>query len=424
MRYLCFLLHFYALQLHSARLDIKSDINTSVKSFSNLIYESKNYNLSYIKSNIDLLFTLKDIVLEKTKQSYADVSVGFRAFTISQENLSSKPYLKEIYDFYGNKNTFFPHQAYITIKNFLYPNWTFTSGRLPYTLSNGVVFSDNSKGIDGFKIDITNRFAIDTIEIFYFRAFYESNYNLSGITLNKSLGEGVWQIYLLKSISGLENTPFLSYTKTDKTYKGISYSIDTKKLSYSFEFVNEGGKSTLTSAKRIKKLAYAFNLKALWNLQMPVVGKIKARSEYLKSSAGTTTQKDKTFYSPFSKRFCGFERCGVGEIIASSPWSVIRTSQTITGLPTTMAAGIRTFRIGFDMPIQKYIFSYDFYRYRTTSFLSSKEIGKEHSIKLSHNLSEKTSFSLIYSKFKPEGLLKTTSIKNTSLISFEIKTSF
>ncbi len=419
-RVVAVLIIFLSTNLYSLRLDIKSDINTSLKSFSNLIYQSKNYNLSYIKSNIDFSLTLKDIVLEKTNNSYADVSVGFKALSVSEGNIDSKPYLKEIYDFYGTKNTFFPYNAYVRLKNFPYADCNLTSGRLSYTLSNGVVLSDNSKGLDGFKIDIINSFA-DIIELFYFRTFHESNHNISGVSINKSFGDGVWQVYLLKNTSGIENTPLFSYAKTNKTYTGISYFIDTKKLLYSFEFATEGGKSTLLQGKEIKHSAYALNLKALWNMEIAIIGKIKARAEYTNSSGGGNLQKDKTFYSAFSKRFCGFERCGVGEIFATSIWSAPKSSNTVSGLPQNIA-GIRAVKAGFDILFNKYTISFDFYRYTANSSPSSKDIGKEQSIRISKILSEKTSISTVYSKFKPEGAF--TTLTPSYLFSFEIKTGF
>ncbi|MCX7641697.1 MAG: hypothetical protein N2Z20_03585 [Elusimicrobiales bacterium] len=408
--------------LYPAKLDITSELNSSIKIFSNLINQDKSYNLSYLSNLASVSFTLKNITLEKTDNSTMDISIGFKGFIINDSTKTkSSIYLRDIYEFYSLESNFFMDKAYTKIYSFLNPKINLTFGRFPYQISQGLVLSDNSKGLDGIKIDINSFFA-DIIELFYIKSSnQDSDINTYGFTYNKSFGDGIWQIYSLKINTSLSKEPLQTYLKTDRFYYGGSYSIEKNNIKYSFEFTKQEGNSIIQSSNKKDDDAYALKMNASWYLRLPLIGNSKLKATYLKSTGGQTNTKNKTFFSYLSKRYNGFEYYGEGNIYKVFAWGISKSSNTISGLPQN-TSGIKIAGVGIDLPLKKSTLSINYLKYRVSDSTSSNDLGKEYSFSLLSKLSQKTLLELNYSTFSPSLLLK--NLKGTKLFFINIKSGF
>lgn len=399
---LCFLI-LAVNYLFGARFEITSNIDTSIRSFSDII-DPKIKNLSYISNSASLSFTLKDIALEKTSDSTMNISVSFKAYTITDSSdIINSLYLRDINSFYQT-NRVFIDKVYTQIFRFPYPYTTLTFGRMPYKLSDGVLISDNGKGLDGLKLDITSKLFADIIELFYFKEGRGGEIDTTGINYKISSDDGIWQFYGVKMKTDLSNEPINTFTKTDRLYYGFSYSLEKNKITYSFEFTKQYGRSYKTDISKNDD-AYAFKINSSWPMTLPIFGNVRMRAGYIKSTAGETQKKNKTFYSYLSERFSDLDYKGLGTIYKAYIWGISKTSSTISGLPDKLY-GIRTVNVGLDIPFERYLtFSLDFSRFKSYSSEISNNIGKEYSFSLSSNPSQRASLLIRYSSFIPQGAL-------------------
>ncbi len=422
--------------IYSAKLDILADLDSSFKSFSNLIDKDKNYNLNYFTQTSELVFTLKNINLEKTENSWMDLQIGFFSTSIqSSSKTINSLYINDLYNFYDRKNSvFIPNKAFIKIHNFLKDNIILSFGKQSYTLSSGMVISDNRKGLNGIKIELLNQFYSDTIELFYFRP---ENYlfeekpsdNLFGASFYKSFGDGMWQIYFVKEKNDeLSKEIFFESKKTNKVFYGISYNLNQNNITYFSDFVLQKGYSINISNKKIKHNAYALNLKALWNMKLPKLGKVDAKFNFIKSSGNSSNSfsENRAFYSPYSLRFNGFERVGAGEIYKAGFFDTHKTTSTLTGINDDLS-GFNIYGFGIDIPQKENKISFDYFAYKATNSITKNKsvfLANEYNIKYTINLSKKASFSIIYCSFSPKSTLNPNNLKTTKLFSISIKTGF
>lgn len=424
MNNLLFIIMFLTIEggLFAAKLDITSNINSSIKSFSNLINENKSYNLSYITNSASVSFTLKNIVLEKTSDSTMDISINFKTYTIndSSEVLNSL-YIKDIYEFY-RINTVFINKAYTRIYKFPYPCATLTFGKMPYKLAKGLVLSDNDRGVDGLKLDLTSKLFADIIEFFYFKTNNQSSINTLGFSYNISFGDGIWQFYGVNIKTDESKEPTNTFEKTNRNYYGFSYFIDKNNITYSFEFAKQKGKSYLSNSSKDDD-AYALKINSSWFTKLPILGHTKARAGYFKSSGGENQSKNKTFYSYLTDRFSDFDYKGIGTIYKASVYGLSKASDTTSGLPQGIY-GIKTVNVGIDIALKRNItLSFDYFKHKAFQSQSSDNIGKEYTSTLTSKLSEKTSLSLIFSEFSPQGILKLNQTKTRAFL-INIKAGF
>lgn len=423
--------------VYCAKLDITAENYFAIKSFSNLIDKNKNYNLSYYSQNSEISFTLKTIMLEKTENSWMDVSIGMKFFSVDNSSkVINSFYLKELSDFYqGKSSIFIPNKAYIKIHNFIKDNIIATFGKQPYTLSHGLVLSDNGKGLDGIKLDFINKMFFDTIETFYFRVNNSfTNINVSediyGLTFNKSFGDGIWQIYGISN-KNYGRTPDISFysDKNNKFFYGISYYLDKNNIKYSCEFAVEKGHSYLNNNK-ISHNAYALFTSAQWQTRLPTLGKTNTRFNYIKSSGNSASvfKENRAFYSPFSRKYNGFEKYGLGEIYKASTYDTIKTSDTLNGLPDGLS-GINAINIGIDIPYKKGILSLDYFNYQAAQSSNPNKsifLGYETDIKYTIKMGGKTSLYILYSIFTPKSAIiqEFKEIESTKLFSINIQAWF
>lgn len=424
--------------LYCAKLDISADSSFSLKTYSNLIDKNKNYDLTYINQNSSLNFTVKNIALEDTDNSFMDISLGLKFFSIDDSSkIINSAYISSINNFYDNKSSvFFPDKAYIKIYNFLFNDVVATFGRQPYTLSKGVVISDNGRGFDGIKVDILNKFYIDDISLFYFRPYQMFNGiskvydNLFGLSLKKSFGDGVWNIYsVINTNSDITNDISFNAEKTNKQFYGISYVLDRNDISYFSELAFEKGSSDDITGKRIDNNGYAILTGANWKMTLPIFKKVNTRFTRLNSSGNPSNSgftENKAFYSPYSKRYNGYERDGLGSIYSAGIFDVSKTSDTLNGMPDGLS-GLCVNNLGVDF-YYKGTFSIDFFDYKANKSmtLGPKILGSEIDLKYSFVFGKRAMFSITYATFNPNGLLKQgkSDLKSTNLFSVNIKASF
>ncbi len=420
---------------YAAKLDITADNYFSLKSFSNLINENKNYNLTYYSNNSAISFTLKNINLEQTDNSWMDVGLGFRFISVEESSKTiDSIYLRDLYDYYGKSSYLYADKAYVKIYNFAYDGVIATFGKQPYTVASGLVLSDNFRGLDGAKFEIIDKYFMDSLDLFYFRSnnfFSDSNApeNIYGISANKSFGDGIWQIYYVKEKNS-DQTKDISFNskETNKNFFGVSYYLDKNNITYSSEFALQKGNSKDLSDNTINHNAYALNLKAGWKMNIPKFGKTNARFNYIKSSGNSSSsfKENKAFYSPFSKLYEGYERTGLGEIYKASAFNASKTSDTLNGLPEGLS-GITAAGMGIDILKSKGVISIDYFGYKATQSTSLNKgisLGTELDIKYSLKLGEKASFYVVYATFSPKSALNAQGIKSTKLFSINVKAKF
>lgn len=435
---LFFLSVINAVNLFSVTLDISADNNFAIKTYSNLIYSNKNYNLSYYTENASIKFSVKDIVLEKFETSKMDIAIGFKLISIDNSTRTiNSPYNSSAVSFYENKNnTLFSNVAYVKIYDFLYEDVIAFFGRQDYKLASGILFSDNQKGLTGMRINILNRLYMDKIELAYFRN-YQINQtnsnpdNISLISLDKSIRDGNWTLYALyQKNSGITDDILYTFKETNKIYYGASYTVKKNKIYFLGDFCLEKGNSKDLNNNTITHNAYALYTRGEWTQKLPLIGKTRTWLTYLKSS-GTrdlNSKENKTFYSYYSQRYNGYEREGLGEIFKSGVYDTVKTSNTITGLPDNLN-GLTTVNLGFDFPFKKGIISFDYYSYKateTTNPALSKYIGTEFDIKYTIPFGKRAKLYLIYASFNPESALKYSnqSLKSSKLFSINIEANF
>jgi len=424
---LVILFFIFTINLKALKLDINMDNYFSVKSLNSIPNESKKYNLSYFTQNSYLSFTLKNIPLEKY-DSDIDISIGMRFMSINQSSKTlNSLYINELYRYYDSKNNFFyPDKAFVRFYNFPYENTSFSAGRFPFRVASGLVLDDNQKGFNGIKMDIEKKFYTDKINLFYLQNEdnkYQTTHHLYGINIHKSFGDGLWNIYYIKNKANGkgENLTYI-FNNTDKNFYGTSYSIEGDIINYTLDLVFEGGnsKEDLTQ-KEITHKAYAYNTNAKWITNLPIIGKTSTRVGFMKSSGNTSNNftTDKSFFSTFSKRYCGFERCGYGEILNGSVYDTAKTTDTPTGFNKNLS-GLTISNLGFDIDYKKGKLTFDYFNYTATqSKISSIStfIGSEYNIKYVFEMSKNVNLSLIYGALKLKGEQKSTKLFSISVYS-------
>lgn len=414
--FLFFLLIVYVKNLNAARFDISSEINPSINMYSNLISKDHNYNLSYFKNTTEVSFTLKNIALEKT-DSYMDVYVAIKSYNITTSS-------KTINSLYINELKYkdiFINKVYLKINEFIDENLTINFGRMPYQIGNGLLISDNGKGIDGIKFEVKNLLFSNKLEFFYFKTSSNSDIDIFGTNYNKSFGDGQWDIYASKINSKNSTEPLSNFIETKRTYYGISYYVDKNNITYSFEFTKQTG-----SSKKISKIltdnAYVFDVKASWKTKLPILGYVKTKAEYLKSSGGENQKNNKTFYSYTSKKQDGFEWIGIGNIYKAFAWGIAKTSDTISGLPDN-DSGIRALNIGIEFPFKNTsVLSFELTNLKNTNSSISKNIGKEFAFKLISIPSKRLKTEITYAIFEPNGQYK--HLKSTNCLTITATAGF
>ena len=414
--------------LKALKLDINMDNYFSIKSLNNLKYGSRNYNLSYYNQNSYLSFTLKNIVLEKA-DTFMDVSIGIRFMSINSSTKTlTSPYITDIYTYYDSKNmVFYPDKSYLKIYNFPKNKTSLMIGRFPFTLSSGMVIDDNQKGFNGIKIDLDDGLYTDNLNLFYFQPEeYKSpktTHHLFGMNVKRSFGDGNWQIYYVNDRANGEGENINYYFKeTNKKFYGTSYYIDKENMSYMLDVVFEGGKSINISEQKIKHESYAYNIKTGWKMNIPVIGKTKARFNFIKSSGNNSniSNKDKSFFSSFAKRYNAFERYGLGEIYKASIYDTSKTTDSFTGFNSKLS-GLRVSNLGFDIDYKKGKFLVDYFNYKATQSINlslSKFLGYEYNIKYILEMSKNLNLSITY------GVLKLKTETPTKLFSITVFSSF
>ena len=414
--------------LKAIKLDINLENYFNLKSLNSLRDRDKSYNISYFVQNSYLYFTLKNIPLEKYDADM-DISIGLRFLNI---NYSSKTlntlYINEMYKYYDSKNIFFyPDKAYVKFYNFPYNDTLLNIGKFPFKIASGIALDDNQMGFNGIQIEIQEKLYTDKINLFYFQTesdinTYQTTHHIYGININKSFGDGNWEVYYIKdNANGYGENIGYTFKNTNKNFYGTSYLIDNEKISYMIDLVFEGGNSQKISNQIIEHKAYAYNINAGWKMKIPIFGKTKTRVGFLKSSGNSSKNftKDKSFFSSFSKRYTGFERFGYGEIFKASIYDTSKTTNTITGFNENLS-GLTISNLGFDINYKKGKLVLDYFNYSATKTqiqTLSTFIGSEYNVKYIFEMSKNVNLSLTYGSLKLKEQDKPTKLLSISLYS-------
>lgn len=428
-----FIILFLTLNSNAAKLDLSADINASAKSYQNLIFTNTQKNLSYFTENAEINFTVKKINLEKTDNSWMDISLGIKAVDIDKTTKTiNSPQLYEGINRYPQINTAIINQAFVKIHNFLEEGLITSFGKQKYTLGQGLVLSDNETGLTGAKFEKSNFLKMDNFEFFIWRALKDEKiYNIKGINLNKNWGDGTWQLYYLTQNSNFIDSE-IGWTSKEKNKKftGIRYNLDKNQIYFDGEFAIQRGDAKNLSRDKIKYKGYAFSMKGQWTQNTPILGKTKTRISYSKSSGNSSnvSNEDKSFYPEFSLRYNGFEHSGTGALYSAGIFDTLKTSNTINGLPDGIS-GLNTIDIGFDFPYKKLWISLDYLIYKAAYNINdpgNTKLGTEWDIKANLPLGEKIDFNIIYANFKPQGALipPNSKYENIKLFSVNIKARF
>jgi len=417
--------------LYAAKLDLSSDINASVKSYSNLI---NTKDLSYYENDINLGFTVKKIILEKTDNSSMDISIGFRNIQIDNStSVLNSNQMKEAIEYYPEVNKPFINKAYVKIYNFYSDDIDFTFGRQNYTLGQGIVLSDNEKGFNGLKLEFKNKVKfLDNLDFFTFREIKEGNpFYLYGLNGFINGFDGTWEIYHFYQKTNKNDQEIAYQSKEiDKRFSGIRYFLNKNQVDFDGEFaIQRGNNTNFSKDNKIDYKGYAFTLKSSFNQKLPILGPSRTRILYSKSTgnSGSNFEKDRAFSPQFTAKYCGVSRCGYGEIFSASVYDVFKTSNTLNGLPDGIS-GLNTINFGFDIPYNKLILSFDYFLFKADKNTNDKgnlRLASETDLKIGYKLGEKLSLDLIYATLNPLAALdKKNVLKNTKLIAFNIKARF
>lgn len=441
--YICSLLFIlYALlltNLHATKLNLSSDIEVKAVSYKNLIYGPNQNKENYIMENTNLGFIIKNIRLEKTRNSLMDVGIVINSIGIgSSSNTVSSPQFQESINRYSHTDgTPFIKEAYIKIHKIFNKDITATFGRQCFKLGQGIVLSDNGIGMTGARFEIEKLYKNIKAGFFGFRIWNQTRFirnygvemHIPSETVEEKTGStGLWHVYYLTENDKTTDNEIGGYVAKSriKNFAGIRYLLNYKQLNFDGEFVMQRGSAEKTLGGEINYTGYAFLMKSNWSQKLGFLGKSIMRFAYGKSSgnSGSVTNEDKAFFPSSGHRFNGIERVGFGEIIGASLYDIIKTSNTLNGLPDGVS-GLNIINIGADLPYKKLILSLDLFRFRAAQNVSSelKKIGQETDLKITYPLSEDLKFKIVYAVLLPQELYPLIK-ENTKLMSFSITAKF
>ena len=419
----------------AVKLNLSSDIDIKAANYTNLITDDAREGQALYSENATLGFNISNIRLEKTKNSSMDVGIVLNSVgTGASANPISAPQFSQAISRYPNvTGTPFIKEAYIKVYNFLNPAITLTLGRQAFALGQGITLADDGLGLPGARIQADKLWLNLKTEVFFFRPYADADYtnNVSTGDYVKIIGagiyypsnEGLWHLYHFWEQDARVMTELghsAESASRTKKFTGIRYFMSYSQLNFDGECVFQSGSAKeKTSGKKTAYSGYAFLIKGLWTQDIAFFGPSKMRLAYGKSSgnADTVSGKDKAFMPSFGHRFKGVERDGFGEIAGASLYDMIRTSDTINGLPDDVS-GLNVVNIGTDIPYKKLAFSADFYKFRASQNINkgSIQIGTELDLKASYPMGEGLRLKAVYAVFNPMSLYKqTTPVKLVSL---------
>ncbi|PKM98108.1 MAG: hypothetical protein CVU79_04640 [Elusimicrobia bacterium HGW-Elusimicrobia-3] len=376
---------------HATKLDLSSNVEIRAANYQNLVYGDGRNSQSLFSENATLGFVIKDIKLEKTQGSSMDVGIVLPA---RLPNANGTPYVRN---------------AYVKIYNFMRPSVTATFGRQDYRLGQAITLSGGDTGLPGGLLEIENVYRRVKADLFAFRPFKTDRYySVLGGSLYYPAAEGLWQVYhFWQKDSGAGQDMIFNTLGRTKKFTGVRYFLSQSQLSFDGEAVVQRGSADLAGGGSGKYEAHAFMLKGAWKQSVPFFGQSHLRLGYGRSSGnpGSASDTDKAFFPTFGSKNSGLERRGYGAIAGATIYDMIKTSDTLNGLPHGVS-GLNVINIGADLPYKKLTLSADLYKFRASKNANdgSLQIASEWDLKASYPMGDNLRLNAVYAVFTPLGL--------------------
>ena len=418
--------------VHAVKLDLFSNLEIKAANYSNLISNQTQNKQSYYSENANLGFIIKNIQLEKMRDSSMEVGLVLRSLGTgaSTNTVYGQQFSDALGRYPSNNGNLFLSRAYVNIYKFMDKNMTATFGRQEFTLGQGITLADDTLGFPGARLEFNKLYKSLKGDFFVFRIWDATRFSkIFGGSFYLPSDEGLWQFYYFSENDGCltQESGFAVNSRT-KSFTGIRYFLSRGQLSFDGEFVRQGGKAVKTGGGNIDYTGHAFMMKGSWRQKMGFLGKVKARLAYGKSSGNSSavTDTNKMFMPTFGHKYKGFERDGYGAIMGASLYDTIQLSSgTANGLPGGVS-GLNIINFGMDFPYKKLRLSVDFLKFRAaqnTSSGGSLQIGSEMDIKATYPMGENLSLKAVYATFSPQGVYAPLT-KTVKLISFSILGKF
>ncbi|MBI4656389.1 MAG: alginate export family protein [Elusimicrobia bacterium] len=412
-------------------MDLFSEIDLKTDSYQNLIYGANQNKQTYYLEDSRLGFVIKNIKLEKTNDSSMDVGIVLNSLSaggISTKTVTGPQFSDAINRYSSVDGTPFVKEAYVKIYKFLKPGVTAVFGRQSFMLGQGIALSDNGAGIPGVKLEMENLLGRIKMDVFGFRIWKEPEFAKTyGAAVYYPAVEGLWNLYYVfehDKTTGRE----LNYIAKSrlKKFAGIRYFLSHKRLNFDGELVLQDGSAVKTSGEKVKYKGHAFLIKGAWIQKLGKFGDSKMRLSFGKSSGNDSGAggEDKAFFPSFGHKYKAIERDGFGDIIGATLYDIIKTTDTLNGLPEG-SSGMYVVNLGMTLPYKKLLLAVDVFRFRVTKNIVSKagNIGQETDFKISYPMSEHFKLTAVYSAFKP-GDIFYGNPQATKLISFLANAKF
>ena len=257
----------------ATKLDLSSNIDVKAANYTSLITDKKRQGQALYTENASLGFIIKDIKLEKAKDSSMDVGVVLNSIgNGASTNTLAAPQFTEAAARYPNVDgTPFIKAAYIKVYHFLNPGTTLTLGRQAFTLGQGITLADDGLGLPGARIGTEKFWRNLNGEFFFFRPFKDTGYvKVIGAGIDYPASDGFWHFSHFweqddRVITELGHTA--PSTSRTKKFTDIRYFMNHKQLSFDGEFILQRGNSQETGGKTIGYEGYAFLISSVGNIR-------------------------------------------------------------------------------------------------------------------------------------------------------------
>lgn len=410
---LCCLPTAFALNASATKLDLFSNVELKAANYQHLIYGNKQASQPLYSEDATLGFVIKNIRLEKAPESSMDVGIVLQSVGngASSSTITSQQFTDAVNRLPASDGTPFVREAYVKIYKFLRPNVTATFGRQDFTLGQGIALASDDLGLPGGRLEVANLLHNLKADLFFFRPFLTDRfYKVYGGSAYYPGNEGLWQVYhFWQRDDGVSHDILFDTASKTKKFTGVRYFLSQNQLTFDGEAVLERGTAKKVGGGSGNYSAHAFMMKGAWNQDIPYFGKSKLRLGYGRSSgnadAGAGAATDKNFFPAFGHKFSGLERDGYGAIAGASLYDILKTSDTVNGLPHGIS-GLNVIDIGADMPYRKLLLSADLYKFRASENTAggSLQIGSEWDMKATYPLGDNLRLNVVYAVFTPLGV--------------------
>ncbi|PCI34839.1 MAG: hypothetical protein COB53_11590 [Elusimicrobia bacterium] len=420
-----------ALSANAAKLDITTEYRIRAMAYTNLNLDPlANVDRSFLSQSARLGFAIKNITLSdnKAEPETMDVVLKLRAIGVAGSTTSFQPPFDVIANQYPN-TAFIPfmENAYVRVNNLGGYRWTFTAGRMNYTLGSGLLLDDNGAGLTGFTAKTQVPWGDFKAEAFGFSAWNSqgtpNSLTVVGLSLEKRGQDGIWQwnhlfekdrTEQLFPVNGCAGGCLVS--KVQNYFSSVRYKMRYKAIIFDGEAAIQLGAATPTGAaplgNHITTNANAQVVRAKWKQTFykdirGITRIILARGSG--DDPGTPTTNE-AFRPSHGKRFDGLERVGFGQFFATTPYDAFggQSTATASGLQTG-ASGIITVGFGITPPSYKgWVLDFDYFLYQAErNTKAARTLGSEVDFTLRYDFRERFQIHATAAFFQSGGAVST-----------------